>query len=86
MKRPPKTEQDNVLRFCFVALSAFSETALSPTQHKWARERAENCLWALGISEFKTERATYTAQRLENAKDTIDLRAVRLIAPAKQEG
>lgn len=79
MKRPSRNEQDNVFRFCFVALTAFSENALTPTQKKWARERAENCLWALGIAEFKTERATYKAQKLEGVTDTIDLKAVRMI-------
>jgi hypothetical protein len=78
MKRPTKAQQDNVLRFCFVALTAFSENALTPTQKTWARERAENCLWALGIPEFKTDRSTYRARQLDEALNTIDLNATRM--------
>ena len=80
MKRGTREQQETVLRFCFAALTAFSENALSPTQKTWARERAENCLWALGIAEYKTERSTYTAKQLDEALSTIDLDTVNLIA------
>ena len=79
MKMPTAADKANVLSFCFVALSAFSENAIGPTQAKWARERAENCLWALGIPEFKTDRGSYTARELEEAATTIDLKATRLL-------
>ncbi len=79
MKKPTAADKANVLSFCFVALTAFSENALSPTQKRWARERAENCLWALGIPEFKTDRATYTARELEEAMTTLDLEATKLL-------
>lgn len=79
MKKPTATDKANVLSFCFAALTAFSENALSPTQQRWARERAENCLWALGIVEFKTDRATYTARELQEANPTLDLQATRLL-------
>ncbi|OCJ67629.1 hypothetical protein A6U97_02590 [Agrobacterium tumefaciens] len=84
MKKPSSDDKANVLSFCFVALAAFSENSLGPTQKRWARERAENCLWALGVSDFKTERGTYNARELEIVSDTIDLKATRLLA-AKQE-
>lgn len=80
MKKPTAADKANVLSFCFVALTAFSENAPSPTQKRWARERAENCLWALGIREFKTDRATYTARELEEAMTTLDLEATKLLA------
>lgn len=79
MKKPSAADKVNVLSFCFVALTAFSENALSPTQKRWARQRAENCLWALGIAEFKTDRATYTARALEESKRTLDLEATKLL-------
>ena len=79
MKKPTAAGKANVLSFCFVALTAFSENALSPTQKRWARERAENCLWALGIPEYKTDRATYTARELEEAMTTLDLEATKLL-------
>lgn len=79
MKKPTAADKANVLSFCFVALTAFSENALSPTQQRWTRERAENCLWALGIPEFKTDRATYTARELEEAMTTLDLQATKLL-------
>lgn len=79
MKKPTAADKANVLSFCFVALTAFSENALSPTQKRWAQERAENCLWALGIAEFKTDRATYTARELEQAMTTLDLEATKLL-------
>ncbi|MDH0872175.1 hypothetical protein [Agrobacterium pusense] len=79
MKKPTAADKANVLSFCFVALTAFSENALSPTQRRWARERAENCLWALGIPEYKTDRATYTARELEEAMTTLDLEATKLL-------
>ncbi|RSC37313.1 hypothetical protein EGT36_08605 [Agrobacterium sp. FDAARGOS_525] len=82
MKKPTAADKANVLSFCFVALTAFSENALSPTQQRWARERAENCLWALGIPEFKTDRATYTARELEEAMATLDLQATKLLTEA----
>jgi hypothetical protein len=77
MKKPTAADQVNVLSSCFVALTAFSENALSPTQKRWARQRAENCLWALGIAEFKTDRATYAARALEELKRTLDLETTR---------
>ncbi len=80
MKKPSAADQVNVLSFCFVALTAFSKNALSPTQKRWARQRAENCLWALGIAEFKTDRATYAARALEESKRTLDLEATKLLA------
>lgn len=80
MKKPTASDKASVLSFCFVALSAFSENAVGPTQKRWARERAENCLWALGIPEFKTDRGTYVARELEEATTTIDLKATRLLA------
>lgn len=79
MKRATAADKKNVLSFCFVALTAFSENALGPTQKRWARERAENCLWALGIPEFKTDRASYTARELEEAMTTLDLEATMLL-------
>ncbi len=79
MKKPTAEDKANVLRFCFVAFTSFSENALGPTQKRWARERAENCLWALGIAEFKTDRGTYAARELEEAMTTIDLEAVKLL-------
>lgn len=79
MKKPSAADQVNVLSPCFVALTAFSENALSPTQKWWARQRAENCLWALGIAEFKTDRATYTARALEEFKRTLDLETTKLL-------
>lgn len=79
MKKPTAADKANVLSFSFVALTAFSENALSPTQKRWARERAENCLWALGIPEYKTDRATYTARELEEAMTTLDLEATKLL-------
>lgn len=82
MKKPTAEDKANVLRFCFVALTAFSENALGPTQKLWARERAENCLWALRIAEFKTDRATYTARELDEAMTTIDLKATTLLTEA----
>lgn len=79
MKKPSAADQVNVLSSCFVALTAFSENALSPTQKRWARQRAENCLWALGFAEFKTDRATYTARALDGSKRTLDLEATKLL-------
>lgn len=79
MKKPTAADKANVLISCFVALTAFSENALGPTQKRWARQRAENCLWALGIPEFKTDRATYTARALEEGKPTLDLEATKLL-------
>ena len=79
MKKPRAADRVNVLSSCFVALTAFSENALSPTQKCWARQRAENCLWALGIAEFKTDRATYTARALEESTRTLDLEATKLL-------
>ncbi|UXT96733.1 hypothetical protein [Agrobacterium tumefaciens] len=79
MKKPTAADKATVLSFCFVALTAFSENAVGPTQKRWARERAENCLWALGIAEFKTDRGTYTARELEHATTTIDLKATKLL-------
>ncbi len=79
MKKPTAADKAHVLSFCFVALTAFSENALSPTQKRWARQRAENCLWALGIAEFKTDRATYTARALEESTRTLDLEATKLL-------
>ena len=72
----PASDEDKsyVLSFAFVALASFSENALGPTQRDWARERAENCLWALGIPQYKTDRRLYHARELEY-KDTIDLTA-----------
>ncbi|WP_207590373.1 hypothetical protein [Rhizobium sp. ZX09] len=84
MKKATANDKGNVLAHCFVALTAFSENALSPTQKRWARERAENCLWALGIKEFKTDRSTYSARTLEVITNEIDLKATRVMA-AKQE-
>ncbi len=84
MKKPTAADKANVLSFCFVALTAFSENALSPTQKRWARERAENCLWALGIPEFKTDRATYSARELEEATTTLDLEATKLLTEGMQ--
>ncbi len=78
MKKPTAADKINVLSFCFVALTAFSENALSPTQKRWSRQRAENCLWALGIAEFKTDRATYTARALEETTRTLELEATKL--------
>ncbi|QBQ72087.1 hypothetical protein Milano_065 [Agrobacterium phage Milano] len=65
------------MAFSFVALSSFAENSLSPTQSRWARERAENCLWALGIEEFKTERRTYFAREL--VTKTINLESTKRI-------
>lgn len=79
MKKPTAADKANVLSFCFVALTAFSENALSPTQKRWARERAENCLWVLGIPEYKTDRATYSARELGEAMTTLDLEATKLL-------
>jgi hypothetical protein len=62
-----------------VALAAFSENSVGPTQEKWARERAENCLWALGIEKFKTDRRTYEGKKLEVVRDTIDLSATKFL-------
>lgn len=56
MKRT-HNEKDEVLRQAFVALVSFSRHSLSPTQSTWARERAGNCLWALGIDEYEDFRA-----------------------------
>lgn len=78
MKKPTAADKINVLSFCFVALTAFSENALLPTQKHWARQRAENCLRALGIAEFKTHRATYTARALESTR-TLELEATKLL-------
>lgn len=79
MKKPTAADKASVLSFCFVALAAFSENAIGPTQSKWARERAENCLWALGIAEFKTDRGTYKARELEDVTTTIDLKATKVL-------
>lgn len=84
MKKPTAADKANVLSFCFVALTAFSENALSPTQNRWARERAENCLWALGVPEYTTDRATYTARELEEAMTTLDLEATKLLTEGKR--
>ncbi|MDH0612321.1 MULTISPECIES: hypothetical protein [unclassified Agrobacterium] len=84
MKKPTAADKANVLSFCFVALTAFSENALSPTQKRWARERAENCLWALGIPEYKTDGATYTARELEEIMTTLDLEATKLLTEGKR--
>jgi hypothetical protein len=84
MKKPTAADKTNVLISCFVALTAFSENALGPTQKRWARQRAENCLWALGIAEFKTDRATYTACELEEAMTTLDLEASKLLTEGMQ--
>ncbi|CUX27044.1 MULTISPECIES: hypothetical protein [Agrobacterium tumefaciens complex] len=82
MKKPTADDKANVLSFCFVALAAFSENALTPSQKRWARERAENCLWALGIPEHKGYRDTFTARELEEAMETIDLEATKLLTEA----
>lgn len=79
MKKPTASDKVNVFAFCFVALTAFSENALSPTQRRWARERAENCLWALGIAEYKTDRGTYNARELEEPMTTLDLQVTKLL-------
>lgn len=84
MKKPTAADKANVLSFCFVALTAFSENTLSPTQKRWARERAENCLWALGIPEYKTDRATYTARELEESMTTLDLEATKVLTEGKR--
>lgn len=79
MRKCRPSDKEHVLAHCFVALAAFSENALSPTQKKWARERAENCLWALGIPEHAGHRDTYTARPLDVVTNTIDLDATKVI-------
>jgi len=79
MKKAGDADPVNVLSSCFVALTAFSGNALSPTQKRWARQRAENCFWALGIAEFKTDRATFTARALEEFKRALDLETTKLL-------
>lgn len=79
MKKPTAADKAHVLSFCFVALTPFSENALSPTQKRWARKRAENSLWALGIAEFKTDHATNTARALEESTTNLDLEATKLL-------
>lgn len=80
MKKPTSDDKASVLAFCFVALASFSENSLTPTQRRWARERAENCLWALGIAEHKGYREIFVARELEKAVEIIDLEATRLLA------
>lgn len=46
-------DKDKVLRRVFVALAQFSRHSLSPTQSVWAREKAAECLWALGVERFE---------------------------------
>ncbi len=74
MKRTHK-DKDEVLRQALVALMSFSKHSLSPTQTRWARDAAGNCLWALGIEEFEG----FKALRPEFPGETIDLRTTAII-------
>lgn len=78
MRKANNEDKSDVLTHCFVALASFSENALGPAQRDWATERAENCLWALGIAEYKTARRLYKARQL--VTETIDLQATKKIA------
>lgn len=80
MRKCRPNDREHVLAHCFVALASFSENAIGPTQKQWARERAENCLWALGIPEHAGYRGTYTARPLDIINDTIDLEATKVIS------
>ena len=83
----PRThkQKDEVLAACFVALVSFSENALSPTQKTWAKERAENCLWALSIESHKGYRGeVYHACAPEPFGPTIDLQP--LLPPLEAQG
>ncbi|MGI2036374.1 hypothetical protein ACRQ1B_28765 [Rhizobium panacihumi] len=74
-------QKDEVLRQAFVAFVSFSKHSLSPTQTSWARERAENCLWALGVKEFEG----FQARVPDPIGDTIDLEATRLMPTDNSE-
>ncbi|CAH0343680.1 hypothetical protein RHI9324_05417 [Rhizobium sp. CECT 9324] len=71
--------KDEVLRQALVALMSFSRHSLSPTQSTWARERAGNCLWALGIEEFEGFKAIEPTP----VGETIDLHATVLLHNSK---
>lgn len=52
-----RDEMSTVLAQSFATFAALAKHSLSPTQTSMARERAGNCLWALGVKEYDGFRA-----------------------------
>lgn len=76
MSARSREEKDDVLAQCFVALASMSEKAIGPTQKRWAKERAENCLWALEIPEHRGYRDIFKARPIDSTGPTINLSAI----------
>ncbi|MBR9837009.1 MAG: hypothetical protein GYB50_03840 [Rhodobacteraceae bacterium] len=74
MRKSPD-EMATVLAQAFATFTSLAEHSLSPTQTRMATERAGNCLWALGIDEYKGFRAVEP----ETVGEVIDGEAIRLV-------
>ncbi|MCA0850374.1 hypothetical protein [Salipiger thiooxidans] len=70
-----KADMTDVLAQAFATFAILAENALVPSQKRMATERAGNCLWALGITEFKG----FVAIKPDTIGDTIEGVPIRLI-------